>query len=168
MVASLTDGPKGGWFMSAKLAPRTLFTVASANKALPLVRAIVQDIVDLYSDVREREQRLNGMRRGSTGKAQQDDPYSEEVDQIRTELEKDVEKLEGFVEELAELGVEFKDPVMGLVDFPASMNGQEVYLCWKQGEPAVEYWHTHDAGFQGRQRIEEPGGEEPAGEETAS
>ena len=75
--------------MSAKLAPRTLFTVASANKALPLVRAIVQDIVDLYSDVREREQRLNGMRRGSTGKAQQDDPYSEEVDQIRTEMEKD-------------------------------------------------------------------------------
>ena len=142
--------------MNAKLAPRTLFTAASANKALPLVRAIVQDIVELYGDVRDREQRLNALRRGSTGKAHQDDPYSEEVEQIRLELEKDVEKLEGFVEELVELGVEFKDPVIGLVDFPASINGQEVCLCWKLGEPAVEFWHTHDAGFQGRQRLEQP------------
>ncbi|MBS0201770.1 MAG: DUF2203 domain-containing protein [Planctomycetes bacterium] len=141
--------------MSSKLAPRTQFTVATANKALPLVRAIVQDIVDLYGDVREREQRLSGLRRGTPGKAQQDDPYSEEVEQIRLELEKDVEKLEGFVEELTELGVEFKDPVIGLVDFPSTINGQEVYLCWKLGEPAVEFWHTHDAGFQGRQRLDE-------------
>ena len=143
--------------MSAKLAPRTLFTVASANKALPLVRAIVQDIVDLYGDVREREQRLTALRRGSTGKPPQGsgDPYSEEVEQIRTELEKDVEKLEGFVEELTELGVEFKDPLMGLVDFPGTLNGQEVSLCWKLGEPAVEFWHSHDAGFQGRQRLDE-------------
>ena len=136
--------------MSAKLAPRTLFTAASANKALPLVRAIVQDIVELYGDVREREHRLNALRRGSTSKPQSDDPYSEEVEQIRTELEKDVEKLEGFVEELTELGVEFKDPVMGLVDFPANLNGQDVYLCWKLGEESVGFWHTHDAGFQGR------------------
>jgi hypothetical protein len=141
--------------MSAKLAPRTLFTAASANKALPLVRAIVQDIVDLYRDVSEREKRLTDLRRGSTTKPSPDDPYSEEVEQIRTELDKDVEKLEGYVEELVELGVEFKDPVMGLVDFPGVVNGQEVYLCWKLGEPAVEFWHTHDAGFQGRQRLEE-------------
>jgi hypothetical protein len=141
--------------MSAKLAPRTLFTVAAANKALPLVRAIVQDIVDLYGDVREREQRLQSLRRGTTGKPKPDDPYNEEVEQIRIELEKDVEKLEGYVEELSDLGVEFKDPTMGLVDFPSFHNGQEVYLCWKLGEPAVEYWHTHDAGFQGRQKIEE-------------
>jgi hypothetical protein len=143
--------------MSAKLAPRTLFTVATANKTLPLVRAIVQDIVDLYGDVREREQRLNSLRRGTTSKQQheQGDPYSEEVEQIRLELEKDVEKLEGFVEELVELGVEFKDPVMGLVDFPAALNGQEVYLCWKLGEPSVEFWHTHEAGFQGRQKLDD-------------
>jgi hypothetical protein len=154
----LVERAKGGWFMSAKLAPRTLFTVAAANKALPLVRAIVQDIVDLYTDVREREQRLTALRRGSPGKASHGsgDPYGEEVEQIRTELEKDVEKLEGFVEELTELGVEFKDPVMGLVDFPATMDGQEVSLCWKLGEPAVEFWHTHDAGFQGRQRLDDP------------
>lgn len=143
--------------MSAKLAPRTLFTVASANKALPLVRVIVQDIVDLYTDVREREQRLNALRRGSTGKAPHGsgDPYFEEVEQIRTELERDVEKLEAFVEELTELGVEFKDPVMGLVDFPGTINGRDVSLCWKLGEPAVEFWHTHEAGFQGRRRLDE-------------
>ena len=142
--------------MGANLAPRTLFSVSTANKALPLVRAIVEDIVQLFRDVRDREERLNSLRRGLAGKAKQDpDPYGEEVEQIRAELEKDVERLQEYVDELQELGVEFKDPVMGLVDFPASINGREVYLCWKLGEPAVEYWHTHESGFQGRQRLDE-------------
>lgn len=140
--------------MSAKLAPRTVFTVESANRALPLVRAIVQDIVDLYRDVREREERLNALGRGKSHSHAAGDPYGEEVDQTRAELEKDVERLEGYVEELTELGVEFKDPTMGLVDFPAVMNGQDAYLCWKLGENAVEFWHAVDAGFQGRQRLD--------------
>jgi len=141
--------------MSAKVAPRTMFSQASANKALPLVRAIVEDIVHLYVDVKDREKRLNDLGRNSTSKSHQDDPYSEEVEQIRADLDKDIEKLEGFVEELQELGVEFKDPAMGLVDFPAIINGQDALLCWKLGETSVEFWHTHDAGFQGRQRLDE-------------
>ncbi len=142
--------------MSAKVAPRQLFTVESANRTLPLVRAIVGDIVELYRDVREREERLNGLRRSSTGNSPKDDLYGEEVEQIRADLEKDVEKLQGFVDELQELGVEFKDPVMGLVDFPAIMDGQEVYLCWKLGEQNIAHWHTLDSGYQGRQPLGDP------------
>ena len=139
--------------MSAKVAPRQMFSLATANQTLPLVRVIVSDIVELFRDVRDREERLNGLRRGETDNSGRDDPYSEEVEQIRSDLEKDVEKLQGFVDELQELGVEFKDPVIGLIDFPAMRDGQEVCLCWKLGEPTIAHWHTRDAGYTGRQPL---------------
>ena len=141
--------------MSAKVAPRQMFSLATANRTLPLVRVIVSDIVELFRDVRDREERLNGLRRGETGSSGRDDPYSEEVEQIRLDLEKDVEKLQGFVDELLELGVEFKDPVMGLIDFPAMRDGEEVCLCWKLGEPTISHWHTRDAGYTGRQPLDQ-------------
>jgi len=50
--------------MSAKLAPRQYFSVTSANQTLPLVRAIVSDIVELYREVRDREERLTRITRG--------------------------------------------------------------------------------------------------------
>ena len=139
--------------MSAKLAPRQYFSVASANQTLPLVRAIVSDIVELFPEVRDREDRLKRILRGRPKDARQDDPYSEEVEQVRQDLERDVERLQGFIEELQDLGVEFKDPVMGLVDFPAKRNGKEVCLCWKLGEASVDYWHTIDGGFQAREKL---------------
>ena len=33
------------------------------------------------------------------------------------------------------------------------MNGREVYLCWRLGEPQVMFWHELDAGFAGRQAL---------------
>lgn len=139
--------------MSAKLAPRQYFSVASANQTLPLVRAIVSDIVELYGEVRDREERLTRITRGRSKDSRPDDLYTEEVEQVRQDLERDVERLQGFIDELQELGVEFKDPVMGLVDFPAKRDGKEVCLCWKLGEPSVDYWHTVESGFQGRQPL---------------
>lgn len=141
--------------MSAKLAPRQYFSVASANQTLPLVRAIVSDIVELFPEVRDREDRMKRILRGRPSDARPDDPYSEEVEQVRQELERDVARLQGYIDELRELGVEFKDPVMGLVDFPARRNGKEVCLCWKLGEPSVDFWHTMEDGFQGRRSISE-------------
>jgi len=39
------------------------------------------------------------------------------------------------------------------VDFPAQMNDRVVQLCWKLGEPEVQFWHELDAGFSGRQLL---------------
>lgn len=141
--------------MSSKVASRQLFSLESANRTLPLVRVIVSDIVELFRDVRDREERLNDLRRGSSTTSTREDAYSEEVEQIRLELEKDVERLQGYVDELQELGVEFKDPVMGLIDFPAMKDGKEIYLCWKLGEPAVAHWHSREDGFAGRQPVDD-------------
>ncbi len=52
-------------------------------------------------------------------------------------------------------GVLVKDMETGLVDFPAlRANGREVYLCFRLGEPTIEYWHEIEEGFAGRHPVE--------------
>jgi len=41
----------------------------------------------------------------------------------------------------------------GIVDFPSTIDGRWVYLCWHSGEKRVRYWHEIDAGFSGRTLI---------------
>jgi len=137
--------------MTATPQPVNPFTVATANRTLPLVRAIVTDIVALHRDVSERKERLKALRkRRGNAQTAQPDLYREEVDQIQEHLDQDVERLQGFVEELSDIGIELKDPQVGLVDFPTLMDGKNAYLSWSLGEPEVEFWHTIEAGSQTR------------------
>jgi hypothetical protein len=132
---------------------RRTFTLEEANQRLPLVRAIVQDIVDLYRDVSERRDRLATVRARHGEDSASGSLYSEENEQIEKDLRHDEERLRGFIEELKELGIDFKDPVKGLVDFPSMADGRLVYLCWMLGEPEVRFWHELEEGFNGRQPI---------------
>jgi hypothetical protein len=133
-------------------AAKKYFTLAEANAMLPLVRAIVDDIVTLYNDVQERRDRLAKVRQAH-GHRRDDDTYDEEVQQIEDEIEKDYDRLNEFGDELRRLGVELKDPVSGLVDFLTQIDGREVYLCWKLGEGEIAFWHELNAGFSGRQSL---------------
>jgi hypothetical protein len=129
---------------------RRYFTVEEANKALPLVRMILSDIVRQYRIVDDLQQRLSMVlrdRRRSTS-----DLYTEELAQSQAELEAEEAKLKSYIDELRRLGVEFKGPD-GLCDFYSLMDGREVFLCWHLGEPEVLYWHDLDAGFAGRQPL---------------
>ncbi len=116
------------------------FTAAQANAMLPLVRRIVQDITELAGDLRERQERIAHLQ-------------GEEQMHLEEEFERGRERMTELIEELRKLGVELKDFFMGLVDFPCWMDGREVYLCWRQGEPEVGHWHEVDAGFSGRQKL---------------
>lgn len=137
--------------MSDDYQPRRLFTVEQANAALPLVRAIAQDLASLSNEVIERRQRIAHLR--GNRDIDSSDPYSSELAQIEEELQRDADRLEDFVEELRELGVEPKYGPEGLVDFPSLIDGRVVFLCWKIGEPEITCWHEIDAGFRGRQPL---------------
>ncbi|NIL98438.1 MAG: DUF2203 family protein [Planctomycetales bacterium] len=130
---------------------KRLFTVDEANAMLPLVRAICRDLSNLAREVIDRRQRLSFLQ--SRREKDRDDLYGEELAQIEEELEKDSERLEEYVHELKELGVEPKNAVEGLVDFPCAMEDRIIYLCWKLDEPEVLHWHELDAGFAGRQPL---------------
>ena len=64
-------------------------------------------------------------------------------------------KLRSALIELRQMEVVLRDLDRGLVDFPALRDGREVYLCWQQGEDAIGYWHETDAGFGGREPLED-------------
>lgn len=130
--------------------PKRLFTLAQANSMLPLVRRIVSDIQRSYLSVSDR---MAVYQTYAESPATASDPYRDEVVAMREELERQREDLAGYVDELEDLGVELKDPEIGLIDFPAEREGRIVYLCWKLGEPQVEYWHELEAGYRGRQPL---------------
>jgi len=66
----------------------------------------------------------------------------------------DFERFDALIHQILNTGVQIKDINIGLLDFPAIRNGREVYLCWKHGEDDIAFWHEVDAGFAGRQSID--------------
>jgi hypothetical protein len=63
--------------------------------------------------------------------------------------------LRSAIHELHQYGCVVKDLDLGLLDFPTLFRGVEVYLCWKLGENAIEFWHGTDEGFRGRKAIDQ-------------
>lgn len=140
--------------MSAKLARPQYFTAAAANRMLPLVRAIVEDIVDLNRDLQDRRRRLEDLRAGSSQAHRRgSDLYAEETEQMQHDLAADAERLQAYIGELKNLGLDIKDPVRGLVDFPTVIDGHDAFLCWRLGEPEVAYWHPLDGGDLSRRSL---------------
>jgi hypothetical protein len=131
--------------------PTRLFTVREANAALPLVRAITQDLVRDACDLVDRRDRLQVLlagRRLTVG-----NPYDDELAQMGEDLERDANRIREYIEELEQLGVELKSATDGLVDFPGILEGRHVYFCWKLGEAEVSHWHEIDAGFASRKPL---------------
>jgi len=62
-------------------------------------------------------------------------------------------ELQAGAAEFEARGIVLRDLDRGLVDFPAIRDDREVYLCWVEGEPDIEFWHELDAGYAGRQRL---------------
>jgi hypothetical protein len=53
-----------------------------------------------------------------------------------------------------ESGIVIRDIDRGLIDFPAILDGDEVYLCWELDEDEVSWWHPLDTGYAGRQPLD--------------
>jgi len=58
------------------------------------------------------------------------------------------------VEKILSTGCLIKDLDIGLLDFPAIVNNEEVYLCWKLGEDRIRYYHRQDEGYSGRKPLD--------------
>ena len=113
------------------------FTPFEARSTLPLVKKIVRDILDTTREMRLIAEDLDG-----------------EV-QENPQIKKMADEVNGFMNELEEIGCFFKDWnfTIGLVDFPSMIDGNEVMLCWKSDEEDIKYFHDAEEGFAGRKPI---------------
>jgi hypothetical protein len=146
--------PAVGFAMKAASRPkkrRKTYTLDEANAMLPLLRSILRDVTALANDLRERYERLVRLQQAEG----LDRAHEEEIQQVLAEFEQGQEKMREFELELDKLGVELKDYYTGLIDFRHIKDGQEVYLCWRLGEPEIAHWHELNSGFSGRKKIEE-------------
>jgi hypothetical protein len=118
------------------------YTPELANRSLPLVSRIVGDIRSLTERI------------GAVLADYPDDVTGLLLEERDDRLQPLRDQWMELHAELDQLGVELKDPRTGLIDFRALRGGEEVYLCWRHGEPSVDHWHPLHTGFGGRQPID--------------
>lgn len=111
------------------------FTPTKANGTLPFVRGVVADILD-------KGRELRGLL---------DEEGGGSADDIRN-VKSEILALMG---ELERIGCAYRDWTfdVGLVDFPAVMDGEEVMLCWRSDEDEVTWYHAPESGYAGRKPI---------------
>ncbi len=125
------------------------FTVEEANRTLPLVSKIASDLVRAHGSWEDKVREFELATVGSSP-----DRPDVMAELLQAEAQRLAVEIEGYITELADLGVICKGMDTGLVDFPGERDGRQVYYCWMLGEPTVQFWHEVDAGFVGRQKIE--------------
>jgi hypothetical protein len=125
-----------------------LFTVDHANRTLPLVRRIVEDIVREHRRWQEAIVELDLLVSGV--RTELPDPRAAVLEK---EIQSIAKEIDGFQGELETLGIQLKDRRIGLIDFPSELDGRRVLLCWRLGESSVQFWHDESTGYAGRQPL---------------
>jgi hypothetical protein len=78
----------------------------------------------------------------------------DKASKVRSERDRLNEAIENVLEQIQDTGCVVKDLDVGLLDFPARINDEDVYLCWKLGEDRIRFYHRQDEGFSGRKPID--------------
>ena len=122
------------------------FTVEEANELLPEIRPLMRRLLERRARVSRMAHRMGPRLR---------DLRSNIGGTVASEMTLDFEAINQLVHKIQSYGCILKDVNAGLLDFLSKRDGRDVYLCWRYGEPAVEFYHELHTGFAGREAIEE-------------
>ena len=123
----------------------TYFSITDANKILPTVIKKFNYSKMLKNEIITIEQQI-GL--DSASKTSMQDNII-----LKQKLNKKVTEFYQSIEDLESLGVVLKGLEQGLLDFPAKRFDEEIWLCWKEGETEIKFWHEKNSGFMGRKPI---------------
>jgi hypothetical protein len=123
---------------------KKLFTLDEANALVPQLLDWVPEIQNLSGSINNDFPDIRNARE----KAKWNGGSTEGSDYLNVVL-----KYNYLIKEIESIGCEIKGLPEGLVDFPSIREGREVYLCWRMPEKEIQFWHSLDAGFSGRQPI---------------
>lgn len=122
------------------------FTLKEANAMLPSIVRKFKDLVNLKNEATriQTEMETNAKYMASF----------KEYTLKKQELNTAISRFYKTVEEIEGSGVIIKSIDEGLLDFPSLRFNEEIWLCWKEGETEIKFWHEKDEGFNGRKPIE--------------
>lgn len=124
---------------------RRTFCVDEANRALPFVSRVIEDIVDLHEQIVLTRRTMERIEMGLHGG---------DANVYEAEYRRSMSRLRELVRELDLVGVDLLDFERGLISFPTLHDGREAALSWQLGEEQVMYWHEPESGVESRESIE--------------
>ena len=122
------------------------FTLQEAKETLTTVRPMIEEMMAIAGIIRAHQPEIWSVVEKSAGDG---------GNPALSKIVPDFDRLDALLHRIEDMGIEVKDMTIGFVDFPALRDGSEVYLCWKYGEDDIQFWHEIEAGFAGRQPIED-------------
>ena len=121
------------------------FSLTDANKILPTVIKKFNYSKMLKNEIIKIEQQIGSDFTSKTS--------MEDYTILKQKLNRKVTEFYQSIEDLESLGVVLKGLEQGLLDFPAKRFDEEIWLCWKEGETEIKFWHEKNSGFMGRKPI---------------
>jgi len=137
---------------SPKPEPR-LFTLTEAVRARKELEPFLVEAMDCRKKLAGLETDLTAVSARITMMGGVIVPY-EKLATLRVEHQQLAETLKSALNRILETGCLIKDLEVGLLDFPALINNEEVYLCWRLGEDRIRFYHRQDEGFAGRKPLD--------------
>jgi hypothetical protein len=126
-----------------------LFTLQEALATLPAAAHLLLEIQEWKQELEDRSAELEQIVNSTDANGHRSDDIAEG----RAAVQSAAIELDRAFRQMDALGVELKGIENGLLDFPSLRGGRIVYLCWRQGEETIAWWHGVEAGFAGRQLL---------------
>jgi hypothetical protein len=115
------------------------FTLDEARALLPELREVASDLIAARADMMELQTALSLGQWSVLGGR----PEAKALEARLSEL------LAWFTAQ----GLQIRGWAPLLLDFPSYLDGDEVLLCWLEGDEAIEWYHRPEHGFAGRRRL---------------
>jgi len=121
------------------------FTLQEANETLVIIRPLMREVQSIRNEILANQPEIWNVMERSAGNG---------GNPTLSRMVKSFDRLDELTHQIQGTGAQIKDVNTGLLDFSALKDGREVYLCWQHGEDDIQFWHEVEAGFAGRQPIE--------------
>lgn len=118
------------------MAPVPIFTVVEAREVVLELMPTLQRFIALRADAAELGSSIRGQSLGGA-----------------MELHELNQRLESLMRTIQETGVQVKGWAPLLMDFPAFLDGENVLLCWLEGDLSLAWYHKAEVGFPGRRPL---------------
>ncbi len=129
-----------------------IFTLSQAETIRAEVEPLLIETIELRKKMLELERSLGALADRIQAMGGLQVRYDQALAR-RREAERIAREVKAAIERIQATGCVVKDLDSGLIDFPARLNGEDVFWCWRLGEDRIRFWHRPDEGFAGRKPL---------------